>query len=65
MLGRLPSQPVFIADDGPDYFVPYLWVNHWLVFITYLQHTDPKLPHCMSPSSLTLSHVWHLTGGGN
>ncbi|KAK1925686.1 putative delta-12 fatty acid desaturase [Papiliotrema laurentii] len=27
------------------YFLPYLWVNHWLVFITYLQHTDPLLPH--------------------
>lgn len=27
------------------YVVPYLWVNHWLVFITYLQHTDPTLPH--------------------
>lgn len=27
------------------YFVPYLWVNFWLVFITYLQHTDIRLPH--------------------
>ncbi|OAA61748.1 oleate delta-12 desaturase [Niveomyces insectorum RCEF 264] len=27
------------------YFLPYLWVNHWLVAITYLQHTDPSLPH--------------------
>ncbi|KAI8460468.1 fatty acid desaturase-domain-containing protein [Phakopsora pachyrhizi] len=27
------------------YIVPYLWVNHWLVMITYLQHTDPQLPH--------------------
>ncbi|EPE04177.1 delta fatty acid desaturase [Ophiostoma piceae UAMH 11346] len=27
------------------YFIPYLWVNHWLVAITYLQHTDPTLPH--------------------
>jgi len=27
------------------YFAPYLWVNHWLVHITYLQHSDPKLPH--------------------
>lgn len=27
------------------YFVPYLWVNHWLVFITFLQHSDPSLPH--------------------
>lgn len=27
------------------YFIPYLGVNHWLVMITYLQHTDPSLPH--------------------
>ncbi|TXT13533.1 hypothetical protein VHUM_00900 [Vanrija humicola] len=27
------------------YLIPYLWVNHWLVFITFLQHTDPLLPH--------------------
>lgn len=28
-----------------NWFVPYIWCNHWLVFITYLQHTDPKMPH--------------------
>ncbi|KAE9983012.1 hypothetical protein EG328_010397 [Venturia inaequalis] len=27
------------------YLLPYLWVNHWLVAITFLQHTDPTLPH--------------------
>ncbi|SCZ91642.1 BZ3500_MvSof-1268-A1-R1_Chr5-1g07576 [Microbotryum saponariae] len=27
------------------YGIPYLFVNHWLVMITYLQHTDPMLPH--------------------
>ncbi|KAH9474524.1 Delta(12) fatty acid desaturase [Psilocybe cubensis] len=27
------------------YLVPYLWVNHWLVLIVFLQHTDPLLPH--------------------
>ncbi|EIW55617.1 uncharacterized protein TRAVEDRAFT_38834 [Trametes versicolor FP-101664 SS1] len=27
------------------YLVPYLWVNHWLIMITFLQHTDPLLPH--------------------
>lgn len=27
------------------YGVPYLWVNNWLVMITFLQHTDPLLPH--------------------
>jgi len=27
------------------YGIPYLAVNHWLVLITFLQHTDPILPH--------------------
>lgn len=27
------------------YFVPYLWVNNWLVAITYLHHTHPDVPH--------------------
>jgi len=27
------------------YLFPYLWVNHWIVLITFLQHTDPLLPH--------------------
>jgi omega-6 fatty acid desaturase (delta-12 desaturase) len=27
------------------YVLPYLQVNHWLVAITFLQHTDPLLPH--------------------
>ena len=27
------------------YLIPYLWVNHWLVLITFLQHTDPLVPH--------------------
>eukprot|EP01133_Synstelium_polycarpum_P007911 gene7911-9287_t len=27
------------------YLVPYLFVNFWMVLITYLQHTDPALPH--------------------
>jgi len=27
------------------YGAPYLWVNFWLVLITYLQHTDRKIPH--------------------
>lgn len=27
------------------YLIPYLQVNHWLVAITFLQHTDPLLPH--------------------
>lgn len=28
-----------------NWFIPYLWTNHWLVFITYLQHTDATVPH--------------------
>lgn len=28
-----------------NWFVPYIWTNHWLVFITYLQHTDPTVAH--------------------
>ncbi|KAI9764609.1 MAG: hypothetical protein M1840_008343 [Geoglossum simile] len=27
------------------YIIPYLWVHHWIVALTYLQHTDPSLPH--------------------
>ncbi|KPI86589.1 putative fatty acid desaturase [Leptomonas seymouri] len=27
------------------YLVPYLWVNFWLLYITYLQHTDIRIPH--------------------
>ncbi|KAF2073493.1 hypothetical protein CYY_005202 [Polysphondylium violaceum] len=27
------------------YVVPYFFVNFWLVLITYLQHSDPMLPH--------------------
>ncbi|GJJ13497.1 hypothetical protein Clacol_007751 [Clathrus columnatus] len=27
------------------YLVPYLWVNHWLVLVTFLQHTDPLVPY--------------------
>ncbi|VVT46385.1 uncharacterized protein SAPINGB_P001187 [Magnusiomyces paraingens] len=34
-----------LATVACYYIVPYFWVNHWLVFITYLQHTDPTLPH--------------------
>lgn len=28
-----------------NWFIPYLLVNHWIVFLTYLQHTDITLPH--------------------
>jgi bifunctional Delta-12/omega-3 fatty acid desaturase len=26
------------------YIQPYLWVNHWIVAITYLHHTHPHVP---------------------
>ncbi|WPH04142.1 putative fatty acid desaturase domain-containing protein [Acrodontium crateriforme] len=38
------------------YFAPYLWVNHWLVAITFLQHTDPSLPHYTG-------ETWNFTRG--
>ncbi|ODV77969.1 uncharacterized protein CANTADRAFT_54870 [Suhomyces tanzawaensis NRRL Y-17324] len=28
-----------------NWFMPWCWVNHWLVFVTFLQHTDPSMPH--------------------
>lgn len=28
-----------------NYLLPWVGCNHWLVFITYLQHTDPTVPH--------------------
>jgi len=31
------------------YGIPYLYVNSNLVWITYLQHTDPALPHYRAP----------------
>ncbi|KIJ38494.1 hypothetical protein M422DRAFT_33273 [Sphaerobolus stellatus SS14] len=27
------------------YLIPYLLANHWVVILTYIQHTDPTLPH--------------------
>ncbi|KAJ8583124.1 hypothetical protein M405DRAFT_867284 [Rhizopogon salebrosus TDB-379] len=42
------------------YLVPYLWVNHWLVLITFLQHTDPLLPPTVLLSSLSPVVYWLL-----
>jgi omega-6 fatty acid desaturase (delta-12 desaturase) len=61
------TQKYGFANMAVWYFIPYLWVNHWLgkflfpflssllskrfaytclaVAITFLQHTDPSLPH--------------------
>ncbi|KAK7693167.1 hypothetical protein QCA50_002733 [Cerrena zonata] len=30
------------------YFIPYLITNHWIVMLTYLQHSDPTIPHYRS-----------------
>lgn len=38
------------------YLIPYFWVHHWLVAITFLQHTDPSLPHYSGDS-------WNYTRG--
>ncbi|KAI4134398.1 MAG: hypothetical protein LQ347_001556 [Umbilicaria vellea] len=45
-----------LANLAVWYIMPYLWVNHWLVAITYLQHTDPTLPHYEA-------HAWTFTRG--
>ncbi|KAL9109624.1 MAG: hypothetical protein Q9227_005804, partial [Pyrenula ochraceoflavens] len=34
------------------YIVPWSWVNHWIVMITYLHHTAPSVPK-YSPESWT------------
>lgn len=36
--------------------IPYVYVNHWLVFITFLQHSDPKMPHYEA-------HQWNFARG--
>lgn len=38
------------------YFMPWLWVNFWLVTITFLQHTHPSIPHYRAP-------IWNFTLG--
>ncbi|KAK9468046.1 fatty acid desaturase-domain-containing protein [Lipomyces arxii] len=44
-LSWLAIQNFGLFNYSMFYFIPYLWVNHWLVCITYLQHTDASLPH--------------------
>ncbi|KAH8431975.1 uncharacterized protein LDX57_009622 [Aspergillus melleus] len=36
--------------------IPYLWLNQWIVTITYLQHSDGTLPHCTHSQ-------WSFAGG--
>jgi len=43
-LAAVASQ-VGVANVLLWYGAPYLWVNAWLVFITYLQHSDLRIPH--------------------
>lgn len=50
----LASQKWGASNVAVWYGLPYLWVNHWLVAITYLQHTDPSLPH-YHPSQWTFA----------
>ena len=38
------------------WFLPYVLTNHWLVFITYLQHSDVTLPHYED-------HEWNFARG--
>ncbi|KAG0281821.1 linoleoyl-CoA desaturase activity [Linnemannia exigua] len=38
------------------YGIPYLGVNAWIVCITYLQHTDPQVPHFRD-------NVWNFQRG--
>ncbi|ORY81299.1 delta-12-fatty acid desaturase [Leucosporidium creatinivorum] len=47
MVGLLTLLGRYVGFAGvvKFYFVPYLIMNHWFVLITYLQHTDPMLPH--------------------
>lgn len=37
-----------------NWAIPYVLVNHWLVFITFLQHSDPRMPH-YSPDQWTFA----------
>ncbi|KAH9811794.1 fatty acid desaturase-domain-containing protein [Melampsora americana] len=46
------------------YIVPYLWVHHWIVLITFLQHTDPSFTslsniHGFFTHGLAETHVAH------
>ncbi|KAJ3097103.1 hypothetical protein HDU97_005279 [Phlyctochytrium planicorne] len=47
MIGILSyCSSVFGAAAVAKYYImPYLWVNLWLVMITFLQHTDIRVPH--------------------
>ncbi|KAL2819732.1 fatty acid desaturase-domain-containing protein [Aspergillus granulosus] len=50
------GQQVGLLKTVLIYFVPYLWVHHWLVAITYLHHTHKDIPHFTNDS-------WTFTRG--
>ncbi|TCD68243.1 hypothetical protein EIP91_011312 [Steccherinum ochraceum] len=39
------TQVVGLASFMKLYFIPWLITNHWIVMLTFLQHTDPSIPH--------------------
>jgi omega-6 fatty acid desaturase (delta-12 desaturase) len=39
------AQKIGVSTTFLLYGVPYLWVHHWLVAITYLHHNHPEVPH--------------------
>ena len=41
----LVSSQIGFVNTFLLYGVPYLWMNHWIVAITYLHHTHPDAPH--------------------
>nr|AAD55982.1 delta-12 desaturase [Amylomyces rouxii] len=58
MIGFLAycGQVLALLLSSSTMLFPYLNVNFWLVLITYLQHTDPKLPHYRE-------NVWNFQRG--
>jgi len=39
------TQVVGCANFLKLYLIPWLITNHWIVMLTYLQHSDPTIPH--------------------
>ncbi|KAI0024877.1 fatty acid desaturase-domain-containing protein [Xylariomycetidae sp. FL0641] len=48
----LASQKFGYSTVFWTYVLPWMWVNHWIVMITYLHHTSPYLPK-YTPESWT------------
>ncbi|KAI0718558.1 fatty acid desaturase-domain-containing protein [Cerioporus squamosus] len=46
---RLACNAWGAASVAKFYGIPWLCVTHWFIMITYLHHTDPKLPHYRQP----------------